>query len=233
MRQRELFEVVLETMVRHWSGNIEIGVTGTRPDEIQLAANATDLDNDTIILCGPMIFHNRKTIRSNVLIDLDTLNTGTRVGVMRNGDFIHFFIDGVDQGPACECRMVNVWAVIDLYGQCAQVSLTLTQPDVARAPYATSENSQSFQATSVIQPALETKHRWTCISGNVTLSQNWTVASRLTGASAALSRCVVFSEHPLTVGAPFEIKLLSHNALFAGACSCARNIGENLFFIFH
>ncbi|XP_067643777.1 neuralized-like protein 4 isoform X2 [Eurosta solidaginis] len=217
LRQRELFEVVLETMVRHWSGNIEIGVTGTRPEDIQLAANATDLDaNDMIILCGSMIFHNRKTIRSNVLIDLDSLSTGTRVGVMRNGDYVHFFIDGVDQGPACECRMPNVWAVIDLYGQCAQVTLTQSQPDI-RAPYATSENSQSCQATSVIQPATaEVKHRWTCISGNVTLSQSWTVASRVTGASAALSRCVVFSEHPLSVGAPFEIKLISHNSLFAG-----------------
>ncbi|XP_011290997.1 neuralized-like protein 4 [Musca domestica] len=221
LRQRELFEVCLEEVVRHWSGNIEIGVTGSRPEDIQLAANATEMDaNDTIILCGPMIFHNRKKLRSNVLVDLDTLGTGARVGVMRNGDFIHFFIDGIDQGPACECRSPNVWGVIDLYGQCAQVSLTQAQAADMRAPYATSENSQSCQATSVIQPTtLETKHRWTCISGNVTLTQNWTVASRLTGASAALSRCVVFSEHPLSVGSPFEIKLVSHNPLFAGCLS--------------
>uniref|UniRef100_W8BLA2 Neuralized-like protein 4 n=1 Tax=Ceratitis capitata TaxID=7213 RepID=W8BLA2_CERCA len=220
LRNRELFEVVLESMVRHWSGNIEIGVTGTRPEDIQLAANATDLDaNDMIILCGSMIFQNRKTIRSNTTVDLDTLSAGTRVGVMRNGDYVHFFIDGVDQGPACECRMPSVWAVIDLYGQCAQVTLTQVQPDI-RAPYATSENSQSCQATSVIQPATsEMKHRWTCISGNVTLSQSWTVASRNAGASAALSRCVVFSEHPLSVGSPFEIKVISHNPLFAGCLS--------------
>lgn len=215
LRQRELFEVVLETMVRHWSGNIEIGLTGVRPDEIHLAANATDLDHDTIILCGSMIFHNRKTVRSSIPFDLDTLAAGAKVGVMRNGDYVHFFIDGIDQGPACECRMQNAWAVIDLYGQCAQVSLTLSQPDM-RAPYATSENSQSFQATSVIQPPTETKHRFTCFSGNVTLSQNWTLASRVAGASAALSRCMIFSENTLSVGSPFEIKITSYNALFAG-----------------
>lgn len=215
LRQRELFEVALETMVRHWSGNIEIGVTGVRPDDIQLTPNATDLEFDTIILCGSVIFHNRKTIKNNIPFDLDTLGAGARVGVMRNGDYLHFYIDGVDHGPACECRMQNIWAVVDLYGQCAQVSLTQSQPDL-RAPYATSENSQSFQATSVIQPSLETKHRWTCISGNVTLSQNWTMASRLHRISAALSRCLVFSEHPLTVGSPFEIKIVSHNPLLAG-----------------
>ncbi|EDV96611.1 neuralized-like protein 4 [Drosophila grimshawi] len=220
LRNRELFEVELETMVRHWSGNIEIGVTGTRPEDIQLAPNATDLEaNDTIILCGPMIFHNRKTIRTNVLIDLDTLGTGTRVGVMRNGDFIHFFVDGMDQGPAGECHAPNIWAIIDLYGQCAQVSLTQTQLDI-RAPYATSENSQSCQATSVIQhPALEAKHRWTYISGNVVLTRDWTEVSRYAGATAALSHSLVFSEHPLSAGSPFEIKLTSINPIFAGCLS--------------
>ncbi|XP_017068306.1 neuralized-like protein 4 isoform X2 [Drosophila eugracilis] len=220
LRQRELFEVELETMVRHWSGNIEIGVTGTRPEDIQLAPNATDLEaSDTIILCGPMIFHNRKTIRTNILLDLDTLGPSTRVGVMRNGDFIHFFVDGMDQGPACECHAPNIWAIIDLYGQCAQVSLTQTQLDI-RAPYATSENSQSCQATSVIQhPAMETKHRWTCVSGNVSLTKDWTEASRFTGAAAPLSHCLVFSEHPLSVGSPFEIKLTSINPMFAGCLS--------------
>ncbi|KAH8378831.1 hypothetical protein KR009_001688 [Drosophila setifemur] len=220
LRQRELFEVELETMVRHWSGNIEIGVTGTRPEDIQLAPNATDLEaNDTIILCGPMIFHNRKTIRTNILLDLDTLGPSTRVGVMRNGDFIHFFVDGMDQGPACECHAPNIWAIIDLYGQCAQVSLTQTQVDI-RAPYATSENSQSCQATSVIQhPAMETKHRWTCVSGNVSLTKDWTEASRFTGAAAPLSHCLVFSEHPLSAGSPFEIKLTSINPMFAGCLS--------------
>lgn len=212
LRNRELFEVVLETMVGHWSGNIEIGVTGARPDEIQLTPNATDLEHETIILCGSVVFHNRKTVRNNIPIDLDTLQAGTRVGVMKNDDVIHFFIDGIDQGPASECHTQNVWAVVDLYGQCAQVSLTLSQTDL-RAPFATSENSQSFQGVSVIQPTLEVKHRWSCIFGNVSLSSNWTIASRST---LSLSRCLIFSEHNLKVGSPFEVKITAYNSLFAG-----------------
>lgn len=179
LRLRELFEVVVETMVGHWSGNIEIDVTGVRPDEIQLTASATDLEPDTIVMCGTMVFQNRKAIRNDMPFDLDTLRRGAKVGVMRSDDGIHFFVDGVDQGLACECRMQNVYAVIDLYGQCAQVTITAPQPD-PRAPYAMSENSQSLQAPSVIQPPVETKHRWACISGNVTLAQNWTLA-RITG----------------------------------------------------
>ncbi|XP_037940596.1 neuralized-like protein 4 isoform X2 [Teleopsis dalmanni] len=216
LQQREIFEVVIESVVRHWSGNIEIGVIGTRPEDIRLTSNATDLNSgDSIILCGSMIFYNSNTIRTYTLIDLDTLTVGTRVGVMRNGDFVHFFIDGVDQGPACECFMQNAWAVIDLYGQCAVV--TLTQIQNFKAPYAISENSQSCLAPSVLQTVIpESKHRWNSICGNITLSQNWTVASRLNGPATALSPCIVFSEHPMCIGTPFEIKIASHNPLIAG-----------------
>ncbi|XP_055625831.1 neuralized-like protein 4 [Toxorhynchites rutilus septentrionalis] len=214
LRQRELFEIILETVVDQWNGSIEIGVTGIRPDELSLPSTATDLEHDTIMISGTTLMRNGVTIRNDLPFDLDTLTAGSRVGVMRNGDNIHFFINGIDQGPYYECKAPNLFAVIDLYGQCAQVSITTPQPDI-RAPYAISENSQSLQATSVIQPALESKHRWSCISGNVTLMQNWTLASRCT--NAALSHCLVFSERPLVVGETFEIKITEINPLYAGS----------------
>ncbi|XP_062535217.1 neuralized-like protein 4 [Armigeres subalbatus] len=214
LRQRELFEIILETVVDQWNGSIEIGVTGIRPDELSLPSTATDLEHDTIMISGTTLMGNGVTIRNDLPFDLDTLTAGSRVGVMRNADNIHFFINGVDQGPYYECKAPNLYAVIDLYGQCAQVSITTPQPDI-RAPYAISENSQSLQATSVIQPALEAKHRWSCISGNVTLMQNWTLASRCT--NAALSHCLVFSERPLVVGETFEIKINEVNSLYAGS----------------
>ncbi|XP_021710661.1 neuralized-like protein 4 [Aedes aegypti] len=214
LRQRELFEIVLETVVDQWNGSIEIGVTGIRPDELSLPSTATDLEHDTIMISGTTLMRNGVTIRNDLPFDLDTLTAGSRVGVMRNSDNIHFFINGVDQGPYYECKAPNLYAVIDLYGQCAQVSITTPHPDI-RAPYAISENSQSLQATSVIQPALEAKHRWSCISGNVTLMQNWTLASRCT--NSALSHCLVFSERPLVVGETFEIKITEVNPLYAGS----------------
>jgi len=215
LRQRELFEVVLETMIDHWNGSIEIGVTGIRPDELNLPSTATDLDHDTIMLSGTAVMHNGRNVRNTMPFDLDSLTSGTKIGIMRNMDAIHLFINGVDQGQAYECRISNVYAVIDLYGQCAQVSITSPLPDI-RAPYATSENSQSLQATSVIQPALEAKHRWSCISGNVSLFQNFTIAARCTNSSPALSQCLAFSERPLVIGEPFEIKINEINPMFAG-----------------
>lgn len=158
LRYRELFEVVLETMIDHWNGSVEIGLTGIRPDEITMASTATDLEQDTIMMSGSTLMYNGVLIRHDMPFDLDSLTTGSRIGVMKNGHNIHFFVNGEDQGPAYECPIQNMHAVVDLYGQCAQVSIT-SGADI-RAPYATSENSQSLQATSVIQPMLiESKHR--------------------------------------------------------------------------
>lgn len=181
----------IEVVVEHWNGSIEIGVTGIRPDELTLPSTATDLDHDTIMISGTTLMYNGVTVRNDLPFDLDTLTSGCRIGVMKNNDHIHFFINGVDQGPSHECKVQNVYAVIDLYGQCAQVTIITSQNDI-RAPYATSENSQSLQATSVIQPALESnKHRWSSVSNNVTFLQNWTTAARFS--NTALSSCLVFS----------------------------------------
>lgn len=207
LRQHELFEVQLETMIDHWNGSVEIGVTGVRPDEITMASTATDLDQDTVMISGSTLMHNGTTVRNDMPFDLDALGSGARIGVMRVGDAVHFLVNGRDQGVEYECQIANMHAVVDLYGQCAQVSITAASAagagagavaaaaaggvgcaprtagelDVgglavgcvgadgvasgvgvqggARAPYAMSENSQSFQATSVIQPMMEAKHR--------------------------------------------------------------------------
>lgn len=158
LRQRELFEVLLETMIDHWNGSVEIGVTGIRPDEISFAS-ATDLEQDTIMVSGQTLIHNGRTVRNDMPFNLDNLSSGSKVGVMRNGDAIHFFINGIDQGPAYDCSVQNMYAVIDLYGQCAQVSIVNSMQSSTRAPYAISENSQSLQAASVIAPITEVKHR--------------------------------------------------------------------------
>ena len=47
-----------------------------------------------------------------------------KIGMMRHFDgSLHYTINGEDQGVACENIPANVYAVIDLYGQCAQVSV--------------------------------------------------------------------------------------------------------------
>ena len=56
--------------------------------------------------------------------DLDQLGEGDRVGVLRtSGGALHFYVNGVDQGLAASSVPQILYAVIDMYGKCAQVSV--------------------------------------------------------------------------------------------------------------
>ncbi|TRY99349.1 hypothetical protein DNTS_014891, partial [Danionella cerebrum] len=125
LREGELFEIVIQKMVDRWSGSIEAGVTAIRPEELEFPNTMTDIDYDTWMLSGTAIMQDGNTMRNNYGCDLDSLTTGSRIGMMRTatGD-LHYFINGLDQGVACTGLPSEVYAVIDLYGQCVQVSIT-------------------------------------------------------------------------------------------------------------
>ena len=88
----------------------------------------------------------------------------TREGTLR------YTINGEDQGLACENIPPNVHAVVDLYGQCAQVSIVhaapLSHPSApgalavgqttaaAAAVAATAENSQVSSVESKVESIL-------------------------------------------------------------------------------
>ncbi|XP_051523046.1 neuralized-like protein 4 isoform X2 [Myxocyprinus asiaticus] len=102
LREGELFEIVIQKMVDRWSGSIEAGVTAIRPEELEFPNTMTDIDYDTWMLSGTAIMQDGNTMRNNYGCDLDSLTTGSRIGMMRtaSGD-LHYFINGVDQGVAC------------------------------------------------------------------------------------------------------------------------------------
>lgn len=56
----------------------------------------------TSFCSGTAIMQDGNTMRNNYGCDLDSLTTGSRIGMMRtaSGD-LHYFINGVDQGLAC------------------------------------------------------------------------------------------------------------------------------------
>ena len=87
-------------------------------------ASATELREGTWIMSGNSILKDGRSINENYGTDLDKLEEGDRVGVLRTcqGDLI-FFVNGVSQGVAASILPTTVFAVIDMYGKCAQVSL--------------------------------------------------------------------------------------------------------------
>lgn len=57
-------------------------------------------------------------------IDLDKLKEGDLIGVMRTTeDELMFYVNGVCQGVAAENLPERLFAIVDLYGKCAQVTI--------------------------------------------------------------------------------------------------------------
>jgi neuralized-like protein 4 len=109
-----------------------------------------------------------------------------------NGN-LHFFINGEDMGVCPVEVPQNVFAVIDLYGQCSQVSITRVG-DVSLV------SSQAIDSLSF--PFNDTSHRFsTCCGKNITLKNNNLTACRVRHYSNAL----VFSSAPLDFDETFEV----------------------------
>lgn len=97
------------------------------------------------MLSGSSVMINGKTIKSNYSCDLDTLTSGVKLGVMRSSDkSLEFYKNGVAQGVACVVPHNNIYAVVDLYGQCAQVSIPCASPMAALASAGKSSNNRIF-----------------------------------------------------------------------------------------
>ncbi|XP_041278420.1 neuralized-like protein 4 [Onychostruthus taczanowskii] len=120
----ELFQVRLDKMVDKWAGSIEIGVTTHNPAYLQLPSTMTNLRSGTWMMTGNGVMHNGTTVLDEYGHNLDRLKAGDTVGVVRRDDgTLHFFVNGVAQGPAAWNVPPNVYAVVDLYGQAAQATI--------------------------------------------------------------------------------------------------------------
>ncbi|OXU27740.1 hypothetical protein TSAR_003159 [Trichomalopsis sarcophagae] len=209
LRDGEMFEVSIDKMVDRWSGAIEAGVTAIRPDELEFPSTMTDIDHDTWMLSGSTVMRDGVALRHNYSCDLDKLAEGNRIGMMRCADAsLHYYLDGVDQGTACTGLPAHVYPVIDLYGQCAQVTIVIPERrDMTLQQYLPSENSTtSQQPTSVVQALAQTEitHKFhESVGLNIQLDTGRTVATRC----REYSNAVLLSETALENNEIFEISI--------------------------
>ncbi|XP_076684468.1 neuralized E3 ubiquitin protein ligase 4 [Andrena cerasifolii] len=208
LRDGEMFEVTIDKMVGRWTGAIEAGLTLIRPDELDFPSTMTDIDHDTWMLSGSNVIRDGVTVRNNYACDLDKLVEGNRIGMMRCSDgSLHYYLDGVDQGFACTGVPSHVYPVIDLYGQCVQVTIVLPERrDPMTQQYLPSENSTSQQPTSVIQlqAQAEIMHKFhESVGLNIQLNSDRTIATRC----REYNNAVLLSETPLENNEIFEIAI--------------------------
>uniref|UniRef100_A0AAR2K3V1 Neuralized-like protein 4 n=1 Tax=Pygocentrus nattereri TaxID=42514 RepID=A0AAR2K3V1_PYGNA len=212
LRDGELFEIVIQKMVDRWSGSIEAGVTAIRPEELEFPNTMTDIDYDTWMLSGTAIMQDGNTMRNNYGCDLDSLSTGSRIGMMRtaSGD-LHYYINGVDQGVACTGLPPEVYAVIDLYGQCVQVSITSSSGPLDNSLCTSNITEKSFPIHS---PVAGVAHRLHNKHGkNVVLLGDGCQAVRVGG----YAHGIVFSAKELKTDELFEVKINEVDEQWSGS----------------
>ncbi|XP_031441146.1 neuralized-like protein 4 isoform X2 [Clupea harengus] len=210
LREGELFEIVIQKMVDRWSGSIEAGVTAIRPEELEFPNTMTDIDYDTWMLSGTAIMQDGNTMRNNYGCDLDSLTTGSRIGMMRSatGD-LHYYINGVDQGVACTGLPLDVFAVIDLYGQCVQVSITTSSGPLDNSLCTSNITEKSFPIHSPgVAHRLHSKH-----GKNMVLLGDGCQALRV----GSYAHGIVFSAKELKTDELFEVKINEVAEQWAGS----------------
>ncbi|KAL3861342.1 hypothetical protein ACJMK2_007378 [Sinanodonta woodiana] len=211
LKDNELFEFVIEKMVDRWSGSIEAGVTLIKPEELDFPNTMTDIEHDTWMLSGSAIMQDGSTMRNGYALDLDAIIIGSRIGMMRCSDgTLHFYHNGVDQGMACSDIPPGVYAVVDLYGQCAQVSITSGSgvlPPTENNPLQNQNQDLDHSTSSHLNT--EVTHRFSqCAGKNILIKNNGCMATRFRNFNHGL----IFSSDPLKKDEIFEVRVeqLSH-----------------------
>ena len=99
-------------------------MTTCDPDNLVFPTSATGFREGTWVLSGCSVMHDGHTIVDEYGQDLDQLSEGDCVGVMRtSGGMLHLYVNGVDQGAAATGIPSRIWAIVDMYGKCAQVTV--------------------------------------------------------------------------------------------------------------
>lgn len=120
------FQVKIEKLNERWVSNILCGVSCITPEkQTSFPLTALGFKKHSWIICSDWIFHNSMRVKTKYGAGLENLQCNSIVGLLIDEDNrLHLFINGIDQGVAATDLPPYIFAVIDLYGQCEQVSIT-------------------------------------------------------------------------------------------------------------
>ena len=123
----KMFEVVIEEKVTRRLGlvrrSIAIGCTTFTPEAVPLPNSLSSFSQDSWIMLGSaLVKHGRRQIK-NYGQDLNSLDVGDTVGIVRIGRQLKFYVNGTDQGIAEDNLPPVVYPMMDLYGKCTQISI--------------------------------------------------------------------------------------------------------------
>lgn len=122
-------DVAVFPQVNSWSGSIEIGLTALDPAALDFPSSATGLKGGSWIVSGCSVLRDGRSVLEEYGRDLDQLAEGDQVGIQRSSrGELHLWVNGQDCGAAASGLPPKLWAVVDLYGKCTQVTVVSCEP---------------------------------------------------------------------------------------------------------
>ena len=158
--------------------------------------------------------------RNGYPLDLDALQESNRVGLLRHADgSLHYYLNDQDQGAACWNVPQDLYAVIDLYGQCAQVSLVHKPLQPCGIPSDQQEGATPLDsATSELPSGSQSyrhHHRLSPYCGRaITLSDDGRTARR---EDKDFENGLMFSLIPLQPDESFDLRVEAMSQRWAGS----------------
>lgn len=119
------FQIKIDKLNERWVSNILCGVSCISPEKASFPVTALGFKRHSWIICSDWISHNGTRVKTKYGVGLENLQCNCIIGLLIDEDSkLHLLINGMDQGIAATDLPPYVFAVIDLYGQCEQISIT-------------------------------------------------------------------------------------------------------------
>lgn len=176
-----------------WSGSIEIGVTALDPAALDFPSSATGLKGGSWIVSGCSVLRDGRSVLEEYGRDLDQLAEGDRVGIQRSSrGELHLWVNGQDCGAAASGLPPKLWAVVDLYGKCTQVTVVSCEP-----PPPPSVEKETIQQEEVEEEETEAEEEEVVVHGvrddaGMTALMNVAAMNGMMNGDEGESVCLVF-----------------------------------------
>ena len=118
--------LIIQSQDARWSYSIMVGVIALDPENLEIPPHAGYLCQGSTawILHGSTVHHGGKYILEDYRCNLESRDVGDRIGVQRTGrGELRIHVNGVDQGVAAVNVPEKVYAVVDVYKHCKQVTV--------------------------------------------------------------------------------------------------------------
>ncbi|KAH1187930.1 hypothetical protein KIL84_015130 [Mauremys mutica] len=117
------------------------------------------------VVSGCSVLRDGRSILEEYGQDLDQLGEGDRVGIQRTAaGELRLWVNGRDCGVAATGLPPRVWAVVDLYGKCTQVTVVPGEPEEAEDGAAGDEGLSSMELSEAVSNAILSAYNGSLLS---------------------------------------------------------------------